>query len=438
MKIAVVGTGYVGLVTGTCFAETGNSVVCIDIDTSKVNKLSKGEITIYEPGLEKLFLRNIKEERLSFTTSLKDGIKEAAIIFLALPTPPGENGSADLKYVLGVSEELGMLLTDYKVIVDKSTVPVGTAEKVKAAIAKNFKGEFDVVSNPEFLREGVAVEDFMKPDRVVVGTNSERAKKLMNELFAPFVRQGNPVIFMDERSAELTKYAANSFLATKISFMNEIAQLCERMGADVDMVRRGIGSDERIGKRFLFPGIGYGGSCFPKDVQALVNSSNEVNYDFKILNAVMEVNEAQKLHLLPKIKKYFKDDLKGKHFALWGLAFKPNTDDIREAPALYMIQALIAAGATVCAFDPEAMNNVKQVVGDKIEYAENQYAALKNADALIIATEWNEFRTPDFLKIVSSLKSKAIFDGRNLFDTTAIRELGFHYESIGRTTTNKS
>lgn len=438
MKIAVVGTGYVGLVTGTCFAETGNSVVCIDIDTNKVNKLSKGEITIYEPGLEKLFLRNIKEERLRFTTSLKEGIKEAAIIFLALPTPPGENGSADLKYVLGVSEELGMLLTDYKVIVDKSTVPVGTAEKVKAAIAKNFKGEFDVVSNPEFLREGVAVEDFMKPDRVVVGTNSERAKKLMNELFAPFVRQGNPVIFMDERSAELTKYAANSFLATKISFMNEIAQLCERMGADVDMVRRGMGSDERIGKRFLFPGIGYGGSCFPKDVQALVNSSNEVNYDFKILNAVMEVNEAQKLHLLPKIKKYFKDDLKGKHFALWGLAFKPNTDDIREAPALYMIHSLIAAGATVCAFDPEAMNNVKQVFGDKIQYAENQYAALKNADALIIATEWNEFRTPDFLKIVSSLKSKAIFDGRNLFDTTAIRELGFHYESIGRTTTNKS
>lgn len=436
MKIAVVGTGYVGLVTGTCFAETGNSVVCIDIDKHKVNKLSKGEITIYEPGLEKLFLRNIKEERLSFTTSLKEGIKEAAIIFLALPTPPGENGSADLKYVLGVSEELGMLLTDYKVIVDKSTVPVGTAEKVRDAIAKNFKGEFDVVSNPEFLREGVAVEDFMKPDRVVVGTNSEKAIKLMNELFAPFVRQGNPVIFMDERSAELTKYAANSFLATKISFMNEIAQLCERMGADVDMVRRGIGSDERIGKRFLFPGIGYGGSCFPKDVQALVNSSSEVNYDFKILNAVMEVNEAQKLHLLPKIKKYFKGELKGKHFALWGLAFKPNTDDIREAPALYMIDALIAAGATVCAFDPEAMNNVKQVVGDKIEYAENQYAALKNADALLIATEWNEFRTPDFLKIVSSLKNKAIFDGRNLFDTTAIRELGFHYESIGRATTN--
>jgi len=448
MKIAVVGTGYVGLVTGTCFAETGNSVVCIDIDTNKVNKLSKGEITIYEPGLEKLFLRNIKEERLSFTTSLKEGIKEAAIIFLALPTPPGENGSADLKYVLGVADDLGKIIKpgDYKVIVDKSTVPVGTAEKVKATIHQSalkaspngggLEGAFDVVSNPEFLREGVAVEDFMKPDRVVVGTDSERAKKLMNELFAPFVRQGNPVIFMDERSAELTKYAANSFLATKISFMNEIAQLCERMGADVDMVRRGIGSDERIGKRFLFPGIGYGGSCFPKDVHALVNSSNEVNYDFKILNAVMEVNEAQKLHLLPKIKKYFKGDLKGKHFALWGLAFKPNTDDIREAPALYMIDALIAAGATVCAFDPEAMDNVKQVVGNKIEYAENQYTALKNADALIIATEWNEFRTPDFLKIVSSLKNKAIFDGRNLFDTTAIRELGFHYESIGRTTTN--
>ena len=436
MKIAVVGTGYVGLVTGTCFAETGNSVVCIDIDVNKVNKLTNGEITIYEPGLEKIFLRNLKEERLRFTTNLSDGIKDAAIIFLALPTPPGENGSADLKYILSVSEELGKLLTDYKVIVDKSTVPVGTAEKVREAIAKNFKGEFDVVSNPEFLREGVAVEDFMKPDRVVVGTSSERAKKLMNELFAPFVRQGNPVIFMDERSAELTKYAANSFLATKISFMNEIAQLCERMGADVDMVRRGIGSDDRIGKRFLFPGIGYGGSCFPKDVQALVKSSNEVNYDFKILNAVMEVNETQKLHLLPKIKKYFNDDLKGKHFALWGLAFKPNTDDIREAPALYMIDALTAAGATVCAFDPEAMKNVKQVVGDKIAYAENQYAALNNADALIIATEWNEFRTPDFLKIVSSLKSKAIFDGRNLFDTTAIRDLGFYYESIGRSATN--
>jgi UDPglucose 6-dehydrogenase len=341
-----------------------------------------------------------------------------------------------LKYILGVADQLGKLLNGYKVIVDKSTVPVGTSEKVKAAIAKNYKGEFDVVSNPEFLREGVAVDDFMKPDRVVIGTTSERAKKLMGELFAPFVRQGNPVIYMDERSAELTKYAANSFLATKISFMNEIAQLCERMGADVDMVRRGIGSDERIGRRFLFPGIGYGGSCFPKDVQALVQSSNEADYEFKILNAVIKVNDVQKFHLIPKIKKYFNDDLKGKHFALWGLAFKPNTDDIREAPALYIIDALTSAGATIAAFDPEAMNNVRLAIGDKIEYAESQYAALKNADALIIATEWNEFRTPDFLKIVSNLKNKAIFDGRNLFDTVAIRELGFHYESVGRASAN--
>lgn len=438
MKIAVVGTGYVGLVTGTCFAETGNTITCVDIDINKVTKLMSGEITIYEPGLEKIFLRNLKEERLFFTTNLEEGIKDAAIIFLALPTPPGEDGSADLRYVLGVAEDLGKVLNGYKVIVDKSTVPVGTSEKVAQAIAKNYKGEFDVVSNPEFLREGVAVEDFMKPDRVVVGTSSERAKKLISELFAPFVRQGNPVIFMDERSAELTKYAANSFLATKISFMNEIAQLCELMGADVDMVRRGIGSDERIGKRFLFPGIGYGGSCFPKDVQALVRSSKEVNYDFKILNAVMEVNEKQKLHLLPKIKKYFSNKLKGKHFALWGLAFKPNTDDIREAPALYTIDALVAEGATIAAFDPEAIHNVRKTIGDKITYAENQYAALKGADALIIATEWNEFRTPDFLKIASNLKNKVIFDGRNLFDIAAIRELGFHYESIGRPVSGKN
>lgn len=432
MKIAVVGTGYVGLVTGTCFAETGNQVTCVDIDHKKINKLVNGQITIYEPGLEKLFLRNLKEDRLHFTTDLAEGIRDAEIIFLALPTPPGEDGSADLKYVLGCAEDIGRILTDYKVIVDKSTVPVGTAEKVYAAISANCSGEFDVVSNPEFLREGVAVDDFMKPDRVVIGTKSERAKKVMGDLYAPFVRQGNPVLFMDERSAELTKYAANSFLATKISFMNEIAQLCERLGADVDMVRRGIGSDERIGKRFLFPGIGYGGSCFPKDVQALVQSSNEIQYDFRILNAVMEVNEKQKLHLIPKIERFFKGNLKGKHFAFWGLAFKPNTDDIREAPSLYMIESLVAAGATITAFDPEAMANVKQVIGDKINYAESQYDALTGADALIIATEWNEFRTPDFLKIVSSLKSKVIFDGRNLFDTTAIKELGFYYESIGR------
>ena len=436
MKIAVVGTGYVGLVSGTCFAETGNTVSCIDIDAEKVRKLSNGEITIYEPGLEKLFIRNLKEDRLHFTTNLAEGIKDAAIIFLALPTPPGEDGSADLKYVLGVAEDLGKIMTDYKVIVDKSTVPVGTADKVKAAVAKNFKGEFDVVSNPEFLREGVAVEDFMKPDRVVIGTTSERAKKLMGDLYAPYVRQGNPVIFMDEKSAELTKYAANSFLATKISFMNEIARLCELLGADVDMVRRGIGSDSRIGKRFLFPGIGYGGSCFPKDVHALVKSSHEVNYNFKILDAVMDVNEEQKLFLFPKIKKYFNGDLKGKHFALWGLAFKPNTDDIREAPALYIIDALIAEGATVTAFDPEAMNNVKRMIGDKIKYTDSQYDALENADALIIATEWNEFRTPDFPKISSSLKNKVIFDGRNLFDLAAIGETGFHYESIGRSSVN--
>lgn len=436
MKIAVVGTGYVGLVTGTCFAETGNQVICVDIDKGKIDKLSSGQITIYEPGLEKLFLRNQKENRLQFTTSLADGIKDAQVIFLALPTPPGEDGSADLKYILGVANDLGKILTDYKVIIDKSTVPVGTAAKVHAAIAKNATVDFDVVSNPEFLREGVAVDDFMKPDRVVIGTSSERAKKTMNDLYAPFVRQGNPIIFMDERSAELTKYAANSFLATKITFMNEIAQLCELLGADVDMVRRGIGSDDRIGKRFLFPGIGYGGSCFPKDVQALVKSSNEVNYEFKILDAVMEVNEKQKLHLVPKIKDYFKNDLKGKKIALWGLAFKPNTDDIREAPALYIIDALVEAGASVAAFDPEAMNNVQQLVGDKITFVHSQYDALHNADALVIATEWSEFRTPDFNRIASLLKNKAIFDGRNLFDLTHIEELGFHYVSIGRRTVN--
>jgi len=432
MKIAVVGTGYVGLVTGTCFAETGNDVTCVDIDVSKVNKLSKGEVTIYEPGLEHLFLRNLKEHRLHFTTSLAEGIRDAVIILLALPTPPGENGSADLNYILDVADDLGKLMTGYKVVVDKSTVPVGTAEKVHTAIAKNYKGEFDVVSNPEFLREGVAVEDCMKPNRVVIGTSSEKAKKLMGDLYAPFVRQGNPVIFMDERSAELTKYAANSFLATKISFMNEIARLCERLGADVDMVRRGIGSDERIGKRFLFPGIGYGGSCFPKDVQALVKSSHEADYDFKILNAVMEVNELQKLHLLAGIKKYFNGNLKGKHFALWGLAFKPNTDDIREAPALYMIKELLKEGATVAAFDPEAMKNVRNKLGDIITYTESQYDTLNGAEALIIATEWNEFRTPDFSKIAATLKNKAIFDGRNLFDLAAMRELGFYYQSVGR------
>jgi len=448
MKIAVVGTGYVGLVTGTCFAETGNTVTCVDVDKVKVDKLSAGEITIYEPGLEKLFLRNQKEGRLKFTQSLSDAIKDSEIIFLALPTPPGEDGAADLKYILGVAHELGKLIkpTDYKVIIDKSTVPVGTAERVRLAILKSglevipsnggedLAGAFDVVSNPEFLREGVAVDDFMKPDRVVIGTTSERAIKIMNDLYAPFVRQGNPVIFMDENSAELTKYAANAFLAVKISFMNEIAQMCERLGADVDMVRKGIGSDERIGKRFLFPGIGYGGSCFPKDVQALAKSADDVNYDFKILDAVMEVNDKQKTHLIPKIKKYFDGNLKGKHFALWGLAFKPNTDDVREAPAFYIIDALLAEAATVTVFDPEAMANTKNIFGDKIVYATNQYEALKNADALIIATEWNEFRTPNFEKIISELHNKAIFDGRNLFDPAQMEKSGFHYESVGRKT----
>jgi UDPglucose 6-dehydrogenase len=432
MKIAVIGTGYVGLVTGTCFAETGNKVVCVDIDQAKVEKLSAGQITIYEPGLEKIFLRNIKEERLRFTTHLASAVEDAEIIFLALPTPPGADGAADLRYVLSVADELGKLLKGYKVIVNKSTVPVGTADKVRAAITNNYNGEFDVVSNPEFLREGVAVEDFMKPDRVVVGTSAERARKLMSELYAPYVRQGNPIIFMDERSSELTKYAANSFLATKISFMNEIAQLCERMGADVDMVRRGIGSDERIGKRFLFSGIGYGGSCFPKDVQALVQSASEAQYDFKILKAVEKVNGMQKLHLVEKIKAHYNGDLKGKHFALWGLAFKPNTDDIREAPALSIIDALLKEGATVTAYDPEAMEPVKRQIGATIKYALSQYQALEGANALLIATEWSEFRTPDFERIEKLLPAKVVFDGRNLFEVAKMQSMGYCYISIGR------
>ena len=436
MNITVVGTGYVGLVTGTCFAETGNKVTCVDIDQNKVKKLSSGQITIYEPGLEKIFLRNLNDQRLVFTTDLAEAIQVADIIFLALPTPPGADGSADLKYILGVADYLGEILTRYTVIVNKSTVPVGTAEKVRAAIRQNYTGDFDVVSNPEFLREGVAVDDFMKPDRVVVGTTSERAIHMMTELYAPYVRQGNPVIFMDESSAELTKYAANSFLATKISFMNEISQLCERLGADVNMVRRGIGSDERIGKRFLFPGIGYGGSCFPKDVQALIKSAQEVDYDFAILEAVEKVNAIQKMHLVEKMKAFYKGDLQGKHFALWGLAFKPNTDDIREAPALSIIAALQSLGATITAYDPEAMPAVRGLLGDSIRYAENPYEALAGADALVIATEWSEFRTPDFNRMDITLLNKVIFDGRNLFDIPKMQALGYYYESIGRTKTN--
>jgi len=436
-KIAVIGTGYVGLVTGTCFAETGNQVICVDNNHTKVDKMRNGEIPIYEPHLDVLFERNIKAKRLVFTTDLLEGIKDAEIIFLALPTPPGEDGSADLSYILGVANELGKIITDYKVIVDKSTVPVGTAEKVTAAIRQHAKVDFDVVSNPEFLREGFAVDDFMKPDRVVIGTSSERAKKIMDQLYKPFVRQGNPVIFMDEKSAELTKYAANSFLATKITFMNEIANFCELVGADVDKIRIGIGSDDRIGKRFLFPGIGYGGSCFPKDVQALVKSGNENNFSFEILKSVMAVNEEQKTVIIPKIKNFFRGDLKGKKIALWGLAFKPDTDDIREAPALYIIDELVAAGATVTAFDPEAMPNVQGVIGDKIRYASNEYEALENADALVVCTEWGIFRNPDFDKIASLLNDKVIFDGRNLFDLNEMNERGFYYSSIGRSIVQK-
>lgn len=432
MNIAVVGTGYVGLVTGTCFAETGNNVICVDIDKSKVEKLNNGKITIYEPGLELLFERNLRQGRLNFTTNLADGIKDAKVIFLALPTPPGEDGSADLKYILGVAEELGSLLKDYTVVVDKSTVPVGTADKVRTRIALKAKTTFDVVSNPEFLREGVAVEDFMKPERVVIGTNSQRARKVMETLYSPFVRQGNPLVFMDERSAELTKYAANSFLATKISFMNEIANLCELVGADVDSVRKGIGTDSRIGKRFLFPGIGYGGSCFPKDVQALEKSSSDVNYNFKILKAVMDVNYAQKTKLIPRIKDYFRGDLKGKVFAMWGLAFKPHTDDIREAPSLYNIEELLNAGAIVKAHDPESMENVKRLLGNKIGFCESPYEAAQGADAIFIATEWPEFRTPDFDKLASVVKNKVIFDGRNLYDLSTMKDLKFTYISIGR------
>lgn len=434
MNIAVVGTGYVGLVTGTCLAETGNHVICVDINEDKVKKMQSGIVPIYEPHLDVLFERNIKQGRLTFTTKLADAIENAKIIFLALPTPPGEDGSADLSYILGVANDLGKIIKDYKVIVDKSTVPVGTADKVREAMAKNAKVEFDVVSNPEFLREGFAVDDFLKPDRVVIGTSSDKARKIMEELYKPYVRQGNPIIFMDEKSAELTKYAANAFLATKITFMNEIANLCELLGADVDSVRIGIGSDDRIGKRFLFPGIGYGGSCFPKDVQALAKSASEVKYDFKILDSVMDINEKQKTIIVPKIKAYFNNDLKGKKIALWGLAFKPDTDDIREAPALYIIDELTKAGATVAAYDPEAMNNVRNLIGDKITYAMDEYDALRDADALLIATEWSLFRTPDFDKVTSLLKNKVIFDGRNLYGIQQMRELGYFYSSIGRET----
>jgi UDPglucose 6-dehydrogenase len=432
MNVTVVGTGYVGLVTGTCFAETGNHVICVDIDARKVERMRNGEVPIFEPGLDLLFERNTKQGRLHFTTDLAAAIEKAQIIFLALPTPPGEDGSADLSYILGVARDLSKIIKDYKVIVDKSTVPVGTSEKVHAALAEHLDTSlFDVVSNPEFLREGVAVDDFMKPDRVVIGCNSERARKAMKQLYEPFVRQGNPIYFMDERSAEMTKYAANSYLAMRISYMNEIANLCERAGANVDMVRVGMGSDNRIGKRFLFPGIGYGGSCFPKDVQALAMTAEQYNYDFKILKSVMTINDIQKTRLPDKIMSYFNNDVAGKTFALWGLAFKPNTDDIREAPALDIINTLLAGGAKVQAHDPEAMPNVERIYGEKVAFMKDEYAALENADALIIATEWGIFRTPDFEKL-AHLTTKAIFDGRNLYDIEGMKGKGFRYESIGR------
>ncbi|PWK80235.1 UDP-glucose dehydrogenase [Mucilaginibacter oryzae] len=433
MKIAVIGTGYVGLVTGTCLAETGNEVTCVDIVEEKVNKMRNGEMPIYEPGLDQLFHRNIKQERLTFTTDLAEAIAPAKVIFLALPTPPGADGAADLSYVLGAAKDIAKLITEYKVIVTKSTVPVGTADKVTAVLKANTDVPFAVVSNPEFLREGVAVEDFMKPDRVVIGTMDEKARAIMGDLYAPYVRQGNPILYMDERSSELTKYAANSFLATKITFMNEIANMCELVGADVDMVRKGVGADARIGKRFLFPGVGYGGSCFPKDVQALSKAAEENKYDFKILNSVMEVNETQKKRLVVKMREYYgADGLKGKHFALWGLAFKPETDDIREAPALYIIDELLASGATVTAYDPEGMPNVKKLLGDKISYAKDRYSALDAADALLIVTEWPVFRTPDFDFMKEKLNTPVIFDGRNLYDLDRMKEHGFYYNSIGR------
>lgn len=432
MNIGVVGTGYVGLVTGTCLAETGNNVVCVDIDANKVDKMKGGEIPIYEPGLQTMFERNIKAGRLHFSTSLQDAVDDVSIIFLALPTPPGEDGSADLSYILAVADELGKIITDYKVIVDKSTVPVGTSEKVFAQIKQHTEIPFDVVSNPEFLREGFAVDDFMKPDRIVIGAESERAISLMETLYKPYVRSGNPIISMDLKSAELTKYAANAFLATKITFMNEVANFCEIVGADVDMVRKGIGSDSRIGKRFLFPGIGYGGSCFPKDVQALRKSGLEHGYPFKILDAVEEVNHSQKTSIVPKIVNHFKGNLKGVKLALWGLAFKPDTDDIREAPSLYIIADLLKAGAEITVYDPEAMGNVKVLLEDKVKFSDDSYEALNGADALVIATEWAQFRTPNFKLISEKLNNKTIFDGRNLYDLDEMQNLGFYYESVGR------
>lgn len=434
MKIAIIGTGYVGLVTGACFAEVGNEVVCVDSNQAKVTALRRGRVPIHEPGLEAIFHRTMAEDRLSFTADLASGLAAARVIVLALPTPPDESGAADLSSVLAVADQLGELLRDYVVIINKSTVPVGTAEQVRAAIAKTATVEFDVVSNPEFLREGFAINDFMAPDRIVIGSSSARARALLEDLYEPFVRQAKPIYHMDERSAEMTKYAANSFLATKISFMNEIANLCELTGADVEHVRRGIGSDERIGQRFLFPGIGYGGSCFPKDVKALQRTATSHGYDFKILESVAAVNERQKRLLFARIKDYYAGDLHGRKFAVWGLAFKPDTDDIREAPAIYLIDDLLAAGANVMAYDPEANLNARQHYRDQPNFAvvDNQYAALDGADALLIATEWPVFYSPNFETVKQQLKAAVIFDGRNLYQLADMQAAGFDYVSIGR------
>lgn len=432
MKVCVIGTGYVGLVTGTCLAETGNQVTCVDIDAEKVARMKRGEIPIYEPGLDVLFERNIRQGRLTFTTTLSDGIKDAEVLFLALPTPPGEDGSADLSYVLAVAEDLGPLLQNYTVVIDKSTVPVGTADLVRKTIGQSAKVPFDVVSNPEFLREGFAVEDFMKPDRIVIGTSSERAKQLLSELYAPYVRQGNPIFFMDERSAEMTKYAANAFLATKISFMNEVAQLCERVGANVDQVRLGIGADDRIGKRFLFPGLGFGGSCFPKDVLALVHTAAQTDYSFEILKAVLKVNQGQRQFFADKVLAHFNGNLQGKTIGLWGLSFKPDTDDIREAPALYLLDRFLQAGATLKVYDPEAMEHVKALYCERLYFANDSYDAAEGVDALVVATEWSVFRSPDFSRLKSLMRQPLIFDGRNIYDHRKMEALGFSYKSIGR------
>lgn len=435
MNIAVIGTGYVGLVTGTCLAETGNKVICMDVDADKVASMKEGIVPIYEPGLEILLKRNIKQNRLFFTTELGEAVHAADIIFLALPTPQGGDGAADLSYVLKVSEDIVEHIDHYTIIINKSTVPVGTAERVNEILSSHLDEDlYDVVSNPEFLREGKAVEDFLKPDRVVIGSSSDRAIKILKKLYKPFLNDHSPLLVMDERSAELTKYAANSFLALKISFMNEIANLSEKLGTNVDLIRKGIGADERIGNLFLFPGVGYGGSCFPKDVQALNNTAQVTEYDFKILRSVIEVNALQRQYFTQKIIDYFEGDLKGKKIAIWGLSFKPDTDDIREAPSIDIINKLLEMGARISAFDPEAMQNYTELMGDKISYAGNPYEAVEDADALAIITEWTLFRDPDFKKMKKIMRSPIIFDGRNIYEYNSMKKMGFYYNSVGRNT----